>query len=119
MSLKQSLLLFATAFGVAVATSQPVIAKVCKPKITKQTCGASSKSSALVGVKGEISRWSKSARQKYGLLYWNWDYANHRKAVVFERGTWCARVSGNPCRTFRPLLILRPHPGTAPVVPKP
>ena len=124
MDQKQRLFLFATAFGVAVVMSQPVVAKLCKPKITEQQCGYDSpgKETGLAAFEEEISQWSKSTRQKYGLLYWNWNYAANQKTEFFPLpggGKWCFRVSANPCRTFRPILILRPHPGTAPVIPKP
>jgi hypothetical protein len=124
MNQKQSLLLFATAaFGIAVVMSQPVVAKVCKPKITEQQCGydGPSNDAGLGAIEERISEWSRSARQKYGLLYWNWNYAAHQETEYFPLpggGKWCARVSAKPCRTFRPILILRPHPGTAPIVPR-
>ena len=124
MNQKQSLLLFATAFGVAVAMSQPAIAKDCKPKITEQTCNYSgpANDAGLGAIEKEKSQWSKSARQKYGLLYSNWNYAAHQETKFFPSPAgpmWCARVSANPCRTSRPILIPRPHPGTAPIVPRP
>jgi hypothetical protein len=126
MNQKQSLLLFAAAFGVAAATSQPAMAKVCKSKITEQSCHYEAprrgNDAGLGAIKEQISEWSSSARQKYGLVYWNWNYAANRKTVFYpgwNKSKWCARVSANPCRTFRPILILWPHPGTAPIVPRP
>ena len=119
MNQKQSLLLFATAFGVAVAMSQPAIAKVCKHTIKVQDCAFWDPFKAYVGTK---AKWSSRVRSEYGLLYWNWKNAAHKDYSVFNHphleDRYCARFEGRPCRTFRPILILRPHPGTAPIVPR-
>ena len=65
MNQKQSLLLFATAFGVAVAMSQPAIARLCKHTITVQDCAFGNPFKAYVGTK---AKWSSRVEVSMGFF---------------------------------------------------